>query len=161
MSAAKGSNKHEIRMRKDFVSFGYPHPHRQIIPLYKQQRGARSCHERLSPQGPTAQSCFVTLRLLFRSSPFHRPESLRGQSASAAGAAPRGVQGTRIHGRSTTSNLPAALPVPAAADSNKCIRSSPDIPSPWISKSHLGCRPPRRAERDSSGRSNPMVVTMG
>ena len=55
MSAAKASNKHEMRMRKDFVSFGDPHPHRQIIPLYKQQRGARSCHERLSRQGSPAE----------------------------------------------------------------------------------------------------------
>ena len=44
-----------MRMRKDFVSFGDPHPHRQIIPLYKQQRGARSCHERLSRQGSPAE----------------------------------------------------------------------------------------------------------
>ena len=67
--------------------------------------------------GSREQSCSVTLRLLFRSSPFYRLESSRGRPATAAGAAPPGVPGTRSRGRSTTSNLPAALPVPGAAAS--------------------------------------------
>ena len=61
-------------------------------------------------------------RLLFRSSSFCRPEFSRGQSATAAGAAPPGVPGTRIHGRSTTSKVPAALPVPAGATRGKRTR---------------------------------------
>jgi hypothetical protein len=64
-----------------------------------------------------AQSCSVPLRLLFRSSPSHRPEFSRGQSATAAGTAPPALRGTRIHGRPTISNLPAALPVPGGAAS--------------------------------------------
>jgi len=85
--------------------------------------------EHLLPQ-QIAQSSFVTLLLLFRSSPSHRPESSRAQSATAAGAVPPPLPGTRIHGRPTPSNLPAILPVAAAADPNECIRPSPDIPSP-------------------------------
>jgi len=88
-------------------------------------------------------SCFVTLRLLFRSSPFHRPESSRGQSAGAAAAAPPALPGTRIHGPSTTSSLPAALPVPAAADSGGYILPSRGVvaamsPSPKVAGEDTG-----------------------
>jgi hypothetical protein len=78
------------------------------------QVGRAACTGRRS-EVPGAQSGFVTLRPLFRSSRSHRRESSRGQSARAAGAAPPARPGTRIHGRSTTSNLPAALPVPGGA----------------------------------------------
>jgi len=63
-----------------------------------------------------AHGCFVTLGLFFRSSPFHRPEFSRGQSATAADTAHLALLGTGIHERSITSNVPAALAAPATAD---------------------------------------------
>jgi hypothetical protein len=59
---------------------------RQIERELKQADATEHTHRPALKQ--VAQSCFVTLRLLFRSSPFHRPESSRGQSATAADVAP-------------------------------------------------------------------------